>query len=263
MAFCPYCLHSFPDHFDECPNDGVPLAETALTRSADDSTIGALFAGRYRVVERIGAGGMAVVYRGWRTNPVQEVAVKLLNEHATQHDQVVGRFRREPELLSRLRHPNTMRVLECGETEDGRFYMVMEFLKGESLSARLTRGPLDPASALRILHQVAGALAEAHEHGIVHRDLKPGNVVLERVGGQEFAKVLDLGIAPRGAGDPHDEPRLGARNGGLHVAGAGCRLRDRTGQRPVRPGRRRLRVPRRTPPLRGRRHALHGPQARP
>jgi serine/threonine-protein kinase len=157
--------------------------------------IGHMLRGRYRITDIIGEGGMGVVYEAWDTQVERKVAIKLVRSDTTTDRKFVTRFRRELEITSQLRHPSTIRVFEHGELEDGRPYMVMELLTGESLADRLERGHIPEMEALQIARQVAESLSEAHEHGVFHRDLKPDNIFIETVGVSKVVKVLDFGIA--------------------------------------------------------------------
>lgn len=156
--------------------------------------IGKKISGRYEITDVIGEGGMGVVYEAWDTQVERKVAIKLVRSDTTDK-KFLTRFRRELEITSQLRHPSTIRVFEHGETADGRPYMVMELLTGESLAERLERGSIPEMEAIQIARQVAESLSEAHEHGVFHRDLKPDNIFIETVGVSKVVKVLDFGIA--------------------------------------------------------------------
>ena len=154
--------------------------------------VGRLVAGRYRLGEVIGVGGMATVHRALDTNLDRPVAVKLLRREVVADADLAMRFRREALAATVLRHPNLIACLETG-TDDGQPFLVMELIDGEDLAARLKRvGRLAPAEAARIGLDVARALGVAHLRGIVHRDVKPGNILLARDG---RAMVTDFGIA--------------------------------------------------------------------
>jgi serine/threonine-protein kinase len=157
--------------------------------------IGRTIAGRYRITDVIGEGGMGVVYEAWDAQVERKCAIKLVRAESTTDRKFLSRFRRELEITSQLRHPSTIRVFEHGQTDDGRPYMVMELLTGESLADRLERGAIPEMEALQIARQVAESLSEAHEHGVFHRDLKPDNIFIETVGVSKVVKVLDFGIA--------------------------------------------------------------------
>ncbi len=168
--------------------------------------------GQYTLVEKIGAGGMGTVYRARHSMLRRATAIKLLlpGQHA---DEDVARFEREVQLTSQLVHPNTIAVYDYGRTRDGIFYYAMEFVDGLTLEDLVQRdGPMPPARVIRILLQVAGALAEAHARGIVHRDIKPANLmVMERGGIPDFVKVLDFGLVK----ETSSESSLGITRGTL------------------------------------------------
>ena len=161
-----------------------------------DPMIGRVLLERYQVLRRIGAGGMGAVYVAKQSTVGREVAVKVLRGDLISNEHVRERFRREAEIIGQLRHPNTIQLIDYGETEDGLAIMIMELLVGKPLNEQLkSTGPLTLPEAIQIGIDVASSLAEAHDAGLVHRDLKPGNIFLVEVGGQMHAKVLDFGIA--------------------------------------------------------------------
>jgi eukaryotic-like serine/threonine-protein kinase len=149
--------------------------------------------GHYRLESRIGAGGMGEVYRAIDTRLGRKVAIKINNE------QFSARFEREARAISALNHPNICTLYDVGPN-----YLVMEFVEGETLSAKLKDGALSPELTARYAEQVASALAEAHSKDIIHRDLKPGNIMVTKNG----VKVLDFGLAKftRSAGADEGEP---------------------------------------------------------
>ncbi|MCH9683347.1 MAG: protein kinase [Deltaproteobacteria bacterium] len=157
--------------------------------------IGYMLRGRYQITDIIGEGGMGVVYEAWDTQVERKVAIKLVRSDTTSDRKFITRFRRELEITSQLRHPSTIRVFEHGESDDGRPYMVMELLTGESLADRMERGRIPEMEALQVARQIAESLSEAHENGVFHRDLKPDNIFIETVGVSKVIKVLDFGIA--------------------------------------------------------------------
>jgi serine/threonine-protein kinase len=154
--------------------------------------------GRYRLKRRLAAGGMGDVWLAYHSGLKRDVAVKVLRPDAIERSpSALARFEREVRATTELLHPNTVRIFDCGTTEDGLWYYVMELLEGETLAEHVGRvGPLTPARAIHIVGQAARALGEAHEHGIVHRDVKPENLFLTSLGGEhDFVKVIDFGIA--------------------------------------------------------------------
>ena len=157
---------------------------------------GEAIAGRYRVVRKIGSGGMGAVYEA-EDEAGRRVAVKVLVDAAlAKNDAAVKRFQREVSTAGRLESPHIAALLDAGVDADGSPYMVLELLEGEDLSAAVARlGALAPAAAVRIVAQAALGVAAAHSAGVVHRDIKPGNLFLAREDGGIVVKVLDFGIA--------------------------------------------------------------------
>src|ERR1700730_3457929 len=149
--------------------------------------------GPYEIQSLLGAGGMGEVYRARDTRLDRTVAVKILLKGLAETPEVRQRFEREARAVSSLNHPHICALYDVGH-QDGIEYLVMEYLEGETLAARIERGPLPSAELLRYASQIADALDKAHRQGIVHRDLKPGNVMLTKAG----AKLLDFGLAKSG-----------------------------------------------------------------
>jgi eukaryotic-like serine/threonine-protein kinase len=147
--------------------------------------------GRYRLVRRIGVGGMGEVWEADDTVLGRRVALKVLVQELADDARATSRFVREARATAKLTHPNVTRVYDFGR-DGGVPYLVMEFLEGETLADRLAGGPMPPAEAARICAAVADALDAAHSRGIIHRDIKPGNVLLTSAG---EVKVMDFGIA--------------------------------------------------------------------
>jgi eukaryotic-like serine/threonine-protein kinase len=161
-----------------------------------DTLINMLFDGRYRVVRKLGSGGMADVYLAEDEELGRRVAIKILNDRHANDDQFVERFRREAKNAAGLSHPNIVSIYDRGEAE-GTYYIAMEYLDGRSLKELVVaRGPLPIADAIAFTRQVLGALRFAHRKGVVHRDIKPHNVMADADG---RLKVTDFGIARAGA----------------------------------------------------------------
>ncbi|HEY4183619.1 MAG TPA: protein kinase [Polyangia bacterium] len=236
MRVCPQCETSYADGVDVCARDGQPLrpspeaapappsatiagAEAAVALATApapsegfDSLVGATLAGRYLIIRRIGEGGMGAVYEAKHTIIGKRVAVKVLLEKFLTKSDFVARLLQEARLASAIGHEHIVDVTDFGTTDDGRAFVVMEFLDGESLAQLVMReAPLPVERALRIARQVASALGAAHAKGIVHRDIKPENVYLIHRGDGDFIKVVDFGISKavkQGQGDDAPDYRL-------------------------------------------------------
>jgi serine/threonine-protein kinase len=177
----------------------------ALRREVRD----ALRLGQYNLIEKLGEGGMGVVYRGSHALLRRPTAIKLLPPTRRNAHQL-ARFEREVQMTSRLAHPNTISIYDYGRTPEGIFYYAMEYLDGITLEDLVAcDGALPAGRALRILQQIAGALAEAHGLGLIHRDIKPANIMLTRRGGiPDFVKVLDFGLVKESDDSTKDEGSL-------------------------------------------------------
>jgi serine/threonine-protein kinase len=159
-----------------------------------------LVADRYRVMERIGQGGMGSVYRAQHVHMKKAVALKVLHRELTRQPEAVARFEREAIAAGSIDHPNIAKATDFGRLSDGSFFLVLEYVQGKTLAQVLRERSVGIDEALEICKQVSSALSAAHAAGIVHRDLKPENVMLvERPGEPDLVKVLDFGIAKLGA----------------------------------------------------------------
>src|ERR671923_398041 len=159
-----------------------------------DTLINTLFDGRYRILRKLGAGGMANVYLAEDEELGRRVAIKILNERYANDDLFIERFRREAKSAAGLSHPNIVSIYDRGEAE-GTYYIAMEVIEGRSLKELLlTRGPLPIVDAVHYARQILEALRFAHRHGIIHRDIKPHNCLV----GEQGLKVTDFGIARYG-----------------------------------------------------------------
>ena len=175
------------------------LPTQAASPPSSDPHAGRVIGGRYRLLDRIGAGGMGAVYRAEHTLMKKTVAVKLLHGELGRQDEMVRRFEREAQSASRLNHPNIISVTDFGRADTGELYLVMEYLAGRSLGDAIQEARyLSVERALALARQILGALAHAHAQGVVHRDLKPPNVMLTPAtdgSGAEVVKILDFGVA--------------------------------------------------------------------
>lgn len=196
MKECPKCETCYPDSVVTCPADQTP------TRSSLPGE--KLLAGRYLLMRRIGRGAMGQVYLA-NDNKFQDrkVAVKtvrqdILNSDDLSEGEAIVRFEREAQAAASIQHPNTVSVTDFGETPEGVFYLVMEYVDGETLHKLLRReGTLNVHRAVYLLRQIADGVGAAHEMGILHRDLKPANIFIMQKGksGDGFVKVGDFGLA--------------------------------------------------------------------
>jgi len=166
----------------------------------------------YRLIDKLGEGGMGVVWTATDTTLDREVAIKVLPEALAEHSDRLARFEREAKLLASLNHSNIAAVYGLHEGPDGERFIAMELVPGEDLAAILERGPLSVERALSFAHQIADALEAAHEQGVIHRDLKPANIVVTP---DDRVKVLDFGLAKTldtdpasGGPDPSMSPTL-------------------------------------------------------
>ena len=173
--------------------------------------VGVTLSGRYLVTRKVGQGGMGAVYEATHTLIGKRVAVKVLLEKYARREAIVQRLEQEARLASSCQNEHIIDITDFGTTEDGRTFVVMEYLEGESLAECLSRETRLPEQRiLRIISQAASALAAAHAKGIVHRDIKPENLFLLRRKDQDFVKVVDFGISKslRASDEAEEPPRL-------------------------------------------------------
>jgi serine/threonine protein kinase len=195
MKECPKCEACYPDEVSVCPQD-----QTATRLSLPGTQ---LLAGRYLLVKRIGKGAMGQVYLAndnkfaSRKVAVKTVRQDILSSDDLQEGEAIARFEREAQAAASIQHPNTVSVTDFGESGEGVFYLVMEYVDGETLHKLLRReGTLPVKRAVRLLRQIADGVDAAHEIGILHRDLKPANIfILQKGKGDGFVKVGDFGLA--------------------------------------------------------------------
>jgi serine/threonine protein kinase len=191
MKYCPACLKTYPSDYNVCPADQTGL------QNSNELQPGMIIRNKYQILDRIGVGGMGVVYRGKHLTFNELCAIKIVNDAIAGDANFLQRFQTEAVVTRKLRHPNAVRVDDFDYTEDGRPFIVMELVEGKNIGEiLLEHGPFRVPRALRIATQAARALGVAHNLGVVHRDIKPANILLTKdEQGQEIAKVLDFGIA--------------------------------------------------------------------
>jgi serine/threonine-protein kinase len=169
---------------------------TFIINSARREAFKARQFGQYRLIQRLGAGGMGEVYKAEHTLLKRPCAMKLIKPESDVDLTAIERFEKEVKTTAKLTHPNTIEIYDYGRADDGTFYYVMELLPGLSLEELVERyGPISPGRVVYLLKQVCGALQEAHLVGLIHRDIKPANIfVAQRGGVYDIAKLLDFGL---------------------------------------------------------------------
>ena len=195
MITCAGCKHSYADTALFCPNCGTAKARDAAP--AGDPLVGKLLGERFQVVDLIGQGASGTIYRAEHVTLRRRVAIKVLHNELSRDDLAVERFRREATTVAEIDNEHIVEIHDFGRTPDGRLYLAMELLEGETLDHVLAREKqMSVERTADILIQVGEALMEAHAIGYVHRDLRPRNVYLAvRRGKANFVKLLDFGLA--------------------------------------------------------------------
>jgi TPR repeat protein len=191
MKQCPICDTSYPDEHTTCSTDGAVLIEIR------EWAPGTMVRGKYRILAKIGRGGMGIVYKATHIVFEEVWALKVMAAHLAADPKFVRRFRREAQVTRKLQHVNVVRVQDFDQAEDGSPFIVMDFIEGVSLDHLLqaVKGPLPVARALWIARGIAEGLSAAHGLGMVHRDIKPQNILLARdPQGRDVPKILDFGI---------------------------------------------------------------------
>ncbi len=190
MKTCPTCRESYPNNYQVCPADGSPLKEGGLW------TEGSIIRDKYEILAKVGQGGMGSVFKARHTSFNELRALKVIAPELLADELFVKRFKHEAVITRRLQHVNAVRVDDIDTAEDGRPFIVMEFIEGKSLKKLIREeGPLPVGRVLSIIKQVAAALDAASMLGMVHRDIKPDNIALIDTPDGERVKVLDFGIA--------------------------------------------------------------------
>src|SRR5262245_23921278 len=178
--------HSFGSHVGDGPTLPTPTAESS----------GAVVAGRYKLLQRIGEGGMGSVWMADQTEPVKRrVAVKLVRADRGQSKAILARFEAERQASAPMDHPHIAKLLDAGTTDAGSPYFVMELVKGVPLTEFCDAQKLSVPDRLRLFTQICSAVQHAHQKGVIHRDLKPSNVLVESHDGKPVPKVIDFGLA--------------------------------------------------------------------
>jgi serine/threonine protein kinase len=195
MLICPQCKTLYPDTERICARDNVPLRDPhdVVGQNEPAKTLFGGVVGNYRILDRLGEGGMGVVYEAMHLSIQKLVAVKVIHKEKAKDEEAFERFFQEARAIAKLESNHIVQILDFGATQDGRPYLVMERLNGKPLPSE-TKLPL--ARAVHIAKQVCKGLAAAHAQKIVHRDLKPDNIFLvNQDGAADLVKLLDFGIA--------------------------------------------------------------------
>lgn len=189
---CLTCTAEYGDDIELCPNDS-----SKLSRVMNESMIGTVFLDKYEITERLGAGGMSTVYKAKHKYMDKYFAIKVLKGNTAESRDGLKRFQREARATGSISHSGIVGAADFGLTQDGRAYLVMDYLEGESLSHFLDRtGNMSVSDVIGLTEQLCDALRVAHDNGIVHRDLKPSNIMLvSGENGQIVAKIVDFGLA--------------------------------------------------------------------
>ena len=194
------------------PSEDSPEVGEATSASADP-LLGKVISERYRITKHLATGGVSAVYLGQHVHMLKHVAIKMLDPNAEKLPEFVARFRREAVAGAHVQHPNIASTTDFGKLEDGSYFLVQEYVPGQTLKGVIAGGRLPPARAVAIVRKLAAALGAAHDVGIIHRDLKPSNVILVD-GTDDVIKLIDFGFAKLNFSDvptlapPADEPMV-------------------------------------------------------
>lgn len=190
MQACANCGHESAESFEFCPKCGTRRV------AGQGGLIGSTLNGKYRVTGELGEGAMGSVYLAEHVSLGKRFALKLLHRDLQLSEEGLQRFQREGIAAGQVTHPNAIQIFDFDRTEDGRYFLAMEFVEGSNLKQVLEDGPLPTDTALNLSCQLLSALVEAHTHGIIHRDLKPENLmVISGATGEKTLKVLDFGLS--------------------------------------------------------------------
>ena len=190
MKRCNVCERAYGDDARVCELDGAVLMDAG---PKEDALLGVTINGRYRVLQKLGAGGMSVVYLAEQINIERKVALKVLHREYARDEVFVRRFRQEAKLAASLNHRNVIQIYDFDQGEDGNLFIAMEYVVGHTLKELMRAGAPDIAAVVRLAIQIADGLAAAHRAGVIHRDIKPENIMVVSHGHE--IKIMDFGIA--------------------------------------------------------------------
>lgn len=207
MKICPRCNTKYDDKDNVCNHDGVRLQK--LEEKADDkfdALIGTVLEGRFKIISKLGQGGMGAVYKAEQVRMNRMCAIKVIPEEMAKNADAIDRFDREAKMSALINDPHAVTVYDFGSTENGMYFLAMEYVEGETLSSLMRREGILPLSrVLPIVHQSGEALSAAHKQNMVHRDLKPDNIMISKKDGHDWVKILDFGIAKQTAEDHRND----------------------------------------------------------
>lgn len=190
MKQCNVCERTYGDDARVCELDGTILTDSGPKQ---DPLLGRSINGRYRVLQKLGEGGMSVVYLAEQINIERKVALKVLHGEYARDEVFVRRFRQEAKLAASLNHRNVIQIYDFDQAEDGNLFIAMEYLVGKTLKGLMRAGAPDIATVVQLAIQIADGLAAAHRAGVIHRDIKPENIMIVSQGNE--VKIMDFGIA--------------------------------------------------------------------
>ena len=190
MKYCPICERKYPDDVSVCEHDGGTLRTTAV---AEDPLLGKTIRGKYRILKKLGAGGMGAVYLAEQLSIGRKVALKVLQREFAMNDEFIKRFHQEARLAASLNHRHVITIHDFDQTDDGNLFIAMEYVEGHNLKSIIQEGPLKLARALRFAVQIAEGLSAAHRAGVIHRDIKPENIMILQA--LEEVRLMDFGIS--------------------------------------------------------------------
>lgn len=207
MKICPRCHLRYENQDNICPQDGVKLEVIPEEKTQlFDSLIGTVLEGRYKIISKLGQGGMGAVYKAEQIKMNRICAIKVIPEDMAQNGDAIERFNREAQMSALLNDPHAVMVYDFGETASGMYFLAMEYVEGETLSNLLKRERILPVERVcELVKQAGQALASAHSKNMVHRDLKPDNIMIAKKDDKDWVKVLDFGIAKLAIDDKHND----------------------------------------------------------
>jgi serine/threonine protein kinase len=190
MKTCPVCDKQYPDDAEVCEHDGITLRKSSLK---EDPLLGQTVRGKYRVVKKLGSGGMGSVYLAEQMSIGRKIALKVLQGEFANDDEFIKRFHQEARLAANLNHRHLVTIHDFDQTDDGAVFIAMEYVEGQNLRDLIRQRSMTLNQAVRIAKQIAEGLSAAHQAGVIHRDIKPENIMIVKA--TDEVKVMDFGIA--------------------------------------------------------------------